>query len=82
MYICVWVHGGSLVPGPPQFLPSICIYRSVPQIPPPFATLALVQNAGGAYARGGGVFAGHYSTLIHESGRLVKNGEGLEAFMT
>ena len=25
------------------------MYRSVPQIHPPFATLALVQNAGGAY---------------------------------
>ena len=26
-------------------------YRSVPQIRPPFATLALVQSAGGAYTR-------------------------------
>ena len=26
-------------------------YRSVPQIRPPFATLASVQNAGGAYTR-------------------------------
>ena len=26
-----------------------CMYRSVPQICPPFATLALVQNVGGAY---------------------------------
>ena len=28
-----------------------CMYRSVPQIRPAFATLALVQNAGGAYMR-------------------------------
>ena len=31
------------------------IYRSVPQIRPPFATLALVQNVGGG---GGGLYAG------------------------
>ena len=30
---------------------SLREYRSVPQIRPPFATLALVQNAGGAYTR-------------------------------
>ena len=30
---------------------SLYSYRSVPQIRPPFATLALVQNAGGAYTR-------------------------------
>ena len=32
-------------------LPLEYMYRSVPQIRPPFATLALIQNAGGAYTR-------------------------------
>ena len=30
---------------------SVLVYRSVPQIRPPFATLALVQIAGGAYTQ-------------------------------
>ena len=29
----------------------LCMYSSVPQICPPFQTLASVQNAGGAYTR-------------------------------
>ena len=35
---------------------NLHIYRSVPQMRPPFATLALVQNAGGAYTRDATIF--------------------------
>ena len=60
---------------------GIRMYRSVPQIrpPPPFATLALVQNAGGAYTWDATIFLAITPSLPIKHDPIVICRWGVEA---
>ena len=55
------------------------MYRSVPQMRPPFATLALVQNAGGAYMQDATIYLMITPSLPVKHDLIVSGGWGPSA---